>query len=163
MAKKKIKSFIRDRSKYRHFHVLAKGTHIQPLRDEFLIPNRHLDHLMVDVSKISIHSIGCMKNPRSHTPETKHTLNDAISFWILRFFLWKNWNKWNFEMEKLNFWNCNLPLYVWHSPAVKRDLCIVFRRMTWVDIHILDRLAGQQFRELAHTTAGMFSADVKIQ
>lgn len=37
---------------------------------------------------------------------------------------------------------CNLPLFPWH---LKWTLCIVFRRMTLADIHILGHYASQPF------------------
>lgn len=54
-------------------HAVTTYTHIQQQPIEFLIPSTHLDRPMVVVSKISYHSIECMKNLKFHTPETTTT------------------------------------------------------------------------------------------
>lgn len=127
--------FIREGKICRRFHDDLSYIRILQPPNEFPIPSKHLDHRMVDGLKISSHSIVCMKNPKFHIPE-KHT-------------------QYSMKMKKKKRRNGeNVPLFAWH---LRWDLYIVFHRMTWVDIHILDHHVSQQSPVQTHTMAGMFA------
>lgn len=72
-------SFTRESLNSHCSHAVTTYIHNLQLPIESLIPSRRSDRLVVVVSKISYHSIECMKNLTFHTPEkkNKHKMNDA--------------------------------------------------------------------------------------